>query len=171
MESNGAGGMARVDNSGDAIHADVQGAGVTKGVASTLKALGGLGRLAAAFKTDQALENDGTWMPVADGVRIKVRSAQAEVVRRVTQPLVQQYRALFQTGASMTVQQNDALELEQCAVILVADWEGVDDNGQTIPCTPDTVRSVLTLLPHLRRQIAAYSQSLENYRPVTVATS
>lgn len=129
----------------------------------------GMARLASLFKTDPVKEEQGTWMPVAQGVEIRVRSQQSETARNVSKQLLSRYRAALAVGASLSAEQNTDFEVEFVANALATDWKGMTDGeGATeaaMACTVENVRMLARELPHLRRQILAYSDSLENYRP------
>lgn len=126
---------------------------------------GGLQRLGALFKTDAVKEETGTWMPVAEGVEIQVRSQQSDTARNISKRLLQRFRAALAVGASLSAAQNAEFEIALCSEALVTDWKGLtDDDNQLMACTPQNIRMLVTELPHLRRQILAYADSLENYR-------
>jgi hypothetical protein len=117
-------------------------------------------KLSTLYATDPKKEEEGTWMTVAEGVELKVRSQQSETARAVSKELLKRYRAALSVGAPMTPEQNKEFEIGFCAQALVTDWRGMDG-----ACSDTNVTALVTELPHLRRQILAYSESLENYRP------
>ncbi len=127
---------------------------------------GGLAKLGAMFRTDPVKENEGTWMPVADGVEFKVRSSQSDKALEVSKALLSRYKAAFSVGARLDQAQTNAYEIGFCAEGLVTDWKGLtDDADQGMACTGENVTMIVTEMPHLRRMIINYSESLQNYRP------
>lgn len=127
--------------------------------------IGGIAKLAALFKTDAAKEEAGTWMPVAEGVEMRIRSQQSETARNVSKRLLSRFKAAFSVGAALSAAQNTEFEIAFCAEGLVTDWRGLTDGADTLPCTVENVRNIVTELPHLRRMVVSYSEQLENFRP------
>lgn len=141
---------------------NAQAAPVTTAVAPRLAKVGA--NLAALFGTDADKENAGAWLPLAPGVRIKLRSQQSRVARDVANRQIIKTRHLGLAGV-MDQDVTDAADVELCAQAIVAAWEGItDDAGAEIPCTPQTVAALMTELPHLRRQVLAFAGTIDNYR-------
>lgn len=134
----------------------------TNSTGATLAGALAFGILSSAFATDPELENNGAWMPVAEGVRLKVRSQQAEQSREVARQINDEYSSFV--AGRYTPAQQDAQDLEMAARALVTDWEGVTEGGEKLACTEANVRRVLTELPHLRRAVERFSLSLANYK-------
>lgn len=122
------------------------------------------------FKTDAALEEQGTVIEIADGITVQVRSEMSKKVRQWNIARWRKDRALYMNGSLPGVDHADKVEIDKCVEVLVLDWDGVTEDEVTpIACTPETIRRVMTDYPLFRRAIIAGAGEVENFRSAEVA--
>jgi hypothetical protein len=105
------------------------------------------------FTTDARLEQDGVWVDVAQGLRLKVaRLSNPRFLafsRKISKPHQRQLRLGILDDA--TIRNLAALAMSRHILL---DWEGLeDDRGQPIPYSADKAHELLKTVPDFYRLI------------------
>ena len=127
-------------------------------------------------ETDSDAEENGRWFKdiFEDGSNINVKlrrmTSRASVV--VRRRLEKQYKKHQDRRGNWPDDINEKMINMQIAEVIVVDWENmVDRDGTAIPCTKDSILTLVTRLPTLRDIIAVFSAEMDNYRVATVEDS
>lgn len=112
------------------------------------------------YKTDTALENQGTWIEGPEGSRFLIRSADSKQYRRA---LLQAARKESATKLRKDPEAQRRLTVDAMAEAIILDWQGVEQDGQPLPCTVEN-RKALLEITELRELIATEAQDTANFR-------
>lgn len=118
------------------------------------------------YTIDSSLENDGTWVEVRAGLKVKIRAETSIKVRKVAAKIAKKNRAaILANGGQLTPELEDKTAVELCADAIVVDWQGaVDREGTVLPFTRKNVIQLLTDLPALRREIQYVARTEESFK-------
>lgn len=112
-----------------------------------------------AFGTRADLENEGVWIDIGDGARIKVaragNRAHAEVIRR----LRRQYQAT-RRGGKAADDMLERLSVEAMAEAVLLDWQGVEEGGAAVPYSLESAQRMLTDYKDFRDMVAGFSTDM-----------
>lgn len=100
------------------------------------------------FRTDEDAEENGKWVPIADGVEFKIRRLRSKTVNKARERI---YGPHERAMGARRKELPEAIEL-LCTVSLLAesvivDWRGegmVDDDGNAVPFSVDTAKELLS---------------------------
>jgi allophanate hydrolase subunit 2 len=118
------------------------------------------------YGTDTQLEEDGTAVEFLPGVVITIRADSSQKVREHENGQMRRQRALIaRNGGFLPPAVVDSNEIDLLAKAGVVAWQGVTDrDGGELPCTEENIRSVMTALPHLRRDVRSAMRMSETFR-------
>lgn len=112
-----------------------------------------------AFGTREDLENEGVWVDIGDGARIKVaragNRAHSEVIRR----LRRQYQAT-RRGGKAADEMLERLSVEAMAEAILLDWQGFKEDGQAVAYSPENAQRMLTAYKDFRELVAGLSTDM-----------
>jgi hypothetical protein len=117
----------------------------------------------SAFKTDRQRENEGVWVAIGDGARVKVARFNNERYKQTFLEVSKPYKVQVRTG---TLQEEVAQGiLRDCfARAILLDWEGLqDDEGNDIPYSEEAAKELLAI-PDFMSMIEDFANSRELYR-------
>lgn len=125
------------------------------------------------FKTDVEGAEKGKWFTLraktddSPALRVRIRASTSKTYRTAQQKLQRQYRGKFIAGHGvLSTEDQDEFDVTLCVNAVVVGWEGLEaDDGTAIPYSRQNVKDVLTEFAQLRREIFAWAQSEENFRP------
>ena len=121
--------------------------------------------LLALFGTDITRETEGVWNTLAPGVRVKIARWDNPRMQRALEREMEPFRDQIDAG---TLDPDDDRKIiaNVMAEAIVMDWEGVEVDGEEIPCKKEDVAKVLAD-PRLRdfmAQIQLRAKQAEKYR-------
>jgi hypothetical protein len=118
------------------------------------------------FRTNAQAETEGTWLNFGDGLRVKVRSTDATVVREYQAKLFKKNRqALSANGGILPPAVQDELDVDLLASVVIVGWEGVtDDKGQALEFNRANAVKVLRDLREFRKEIQYLAGLGETFR-------
>jgi hypothetical protein len=111
-----------------------------------------------ALQTDKALKNEGIWVEYADA-RFLIRSYDSPAYRRAMLKAAKPERNAIGKDPEAAIR----AATKAMAEAIILDWEGVEENGQPLPCTPENKLRLMEI-QELREFIAAESQDAANFR-------
>jgi hypothetical protein len=96
------------------------------------------------FATNKAAAEEGTWVDLGDGVKIKVRRFDSAVSKAVRRKLEEPYTALRRAGQELSDDIAQELLIRQLAQAILVDWRGVtDEEGKSIAFSSDVAYDIL----------------------------
>lgn len=121
------------------------------------------------YETDRSAEENGQWVDMKGGVKIKIRAEDSHFVRKWIAKQAKKRRVeLMAAGGTLTPEQSDRYDIEACANVLISDWAGVTNRaGELLPFSKANITQVLTDLPALRRDIIYASRVDETFKQDT----
>ncbi len=124
-----------------------------------------------AFATDRQAEQDGVWVALGEGARVKVARFNNPRHRAVLDRLRRPYRSLLMAGRDLPDDVAESMTIEATAETLLLDWDGIEDNGTPLPFSKDNARRLLADLPDFRDAVAFLSMQAETFRREALETA
>jgi hypothetical protein len=120
------------------------------------------------YATDKALEQDGVWVEMLDGVAFRIISDQNPKIRELKRRQMKKHRQYF-LNMDVPAHIEDDMNIET-AVALVNGWRGpiTDADGQPMAFTPENVKRVMTDLREVRQNILFAAGTAETFRAAEV---
>lgn len=115
------------------------------------------------FATNETLEQEGTWVQLAKGVRLLIARAGNKKYGRLISTLVEKNQATLDTKTDEADQISDDILIEVAAATILLGWEGLQFKGKDIPYS---IENALTLLAvkDFRALVTNHSKNIENFR-------
>jgi hypothetical protein len=127
--------------------------------------------LRRAFATDPALEQDGVWLELGEGARIRVARFNNHRHRALRERLLRPHRALLLAGRDLDPETDKQIAVACLARTILLDWQGVvDDDGLPVPFSVESAEALLTELADFRELVAGHAMRVENFRNAETAT-
>ncbi len=124
-----------------------------------------------AFATDRQAEQDGVWVALGDGARVKVARFNNPRHRAVLDRLRRPYRSLIMSGRDLPDDVAETMTVEATADAILLDWDGISENGAPLPFSRETARRLLSELPDFRDAVAFLSMQAETFRREALETA
>ncbi|TAD87678.1 MAG: hypothetical protein EAZ99_16580 [Alphaproteobacteria bacterium] len=124
-----------------------------------------------AFATDRTAEQEGVWVALGDGARVKVARFNNPRHRSVLDRLRRPYRSLLMAGRDLPEDVAEAMAVEATAEALLLDWDGITENGQPLAYGRETARRLLAELPDFRDAVAYLAMQAETFRREALETA
>lgn len=128
----------------------------------------------SVYKSDDKLEEEGKWAPIAEGVEFKIRRARCKLVEEARERIYGPHeRSLGRAKKKLPEKLEVTLTCQLMSQAVIADWRGegmVDDNGAPIPFTPENCFEVVSDAEtgkDLRSVILQYAMDGEFYDPTS----
>lgn len=96
------------------------------------------------FATDRNLEIEGIWVPISDGARIKVARMNNPEFNKLFRKLSKPYMTALQTG-TLSEDISEEIMLECYAKTVLVDWDGIEENGEQVPYSPEKAKEYLQI--------------------------
>jgi hypothetical protein len=106
---------------------------------------------AERYRTDRDLEEEGAWVDLGDGIKIKIARLQSQRARRVLARLYRPYDNMRQSGRKVPDSVQEAA-------------------GKTIPFTPDSALEVFEAFPDFLDEVVYFSREQETFRAERLET-
>lgn len=110
------------------------------------------------FQTNVQAEEDGIWVDVPGGVKMKIRAYTAKAVGDLREKLTKPHQTILRQGFKIPDAESEEIGLQVIAGAVIAGWEGLtattknEDGTETkvpVPYTPATAYEYLKRLPKL----------------------
>ena len=128
----------------------------------------------ADYKSDEKLEDEGVWSPMADGVDFKIRRLRSKIVEKARERIYGPHeRALGPRKKSLPDGLETQLTIQLLAQAVIVDWKGpgmVDDDGKAIPFTVENCAEVISDADtgkDIRAAVLQYGMDGEHYAPTS----
>lgn len=115
------------------------------------------------FSTNKKLEDEGVWIDIGDGAKLKIARAGNKQANAVSKQLAKPYMAQIQYGKlSDEVATQIAVEVMAKAILL--DWKGIQYDGQEMPYSIDNAIKILTELPDFRDYVSQVANERKTFQ-------
>lgn len=123
------------------------------------------------YQTDRTLEEEGAWVDLGDGIKIKVARLQSQRARRVLTRLHRPYDNMRQGGRKVPDSLQERITRQWVAEGILLDWEGVSDaEGKAIAFAPDTALQVFEAFPDFLDEVVYFARERETFRAERLET-
>lgn len=120
------------------------------------------------YKTDKSAEENGVWVELEGGEKIKVARANCKASLALRRKLEKPY-ANFST---VPAEASEKIAVELAAQVLVKDWSGfVDEDGKEIPFSVEKARELFTELKDLLNDVFSASAQKETFLAESVTAA
>ncbi len=120
---------------------------------------------AERYQTDRSLEEEGAWVDLGDGIKIRIARIQSQRARRVLARLYRPYDNLRQNGRKVPESIQDKITRQWIAEGILIDWEGVTDaEGEPVPFTAENALEVFEAFPDFLDEVVYFSREQETFR-------
>lgn len=121
-----------------------------------------------SFKMDSGKEEEGVWVDLGDGVRIRIRRFKSRKSQDVRKELDKPHADQIRRGSIASEVAEDLL-VKQMAFGVISGWEGITqigDDGVTkpLPYTGEAAYQLLKSLPELRDELFSVSVDRDAFR-------
>lgn len=117
------------------------------------------------YAFDKGAYEEGTWVTLGNGIKIKVRSPQSAHSRAVRKKLEAPHASLTRGGRELPDDVQEDLLIKQLSQSLIMDWKGVtEDDGTVIPATPENIERALRLYPFFRDDAGSVIGNRETFK-------
>ena len=110
------------------------------------------------LKQDESLAADGVWVEMEDA-RFKIRSTDSKTYRKAMTKIAKRN----QTRLRKDPEAIHEATIEGLADGILIDWQGIEENGQPLPCNDANKRKVLQI-ETIRTFLATEAQDLANFQ-------
>lgn len=115
----------------------------------------------ADYKLDTGKKEEGVWLDLIDGARIKIAYNQSERVERKV--LTHQEKSSFR-GREQNFEEKAQMMMEIFAEEVVLDWEGIDEEeGKPLPYSTENALKLLKECPPIKNFVFKESARIENF--------
>lgn len=126
------------------------------------------------YKSDEKLEDEGKWAPIAEGVEFKIRRLRSKIVEEARERIYGPHeRSLGKSRKKLPDKLETQLTCQLMSQAIIADWRGegmVDDSGKPIPFTAENCYEVVSDAEtgkDLRSVVLQYGMDGEFYDPTS----
>ncbi len=115
------------------------------------------------FKTDEALENEGVWVDLGEGARLKVARLGNDGYKAMFQRELKPHRRQMKQGL-LSEEVADNILIKCMAHHILMDWEGIEFNGQSLPYSHENAIMLFRELKDFRDLVHEISQEMEVFK-------
>lgn len=120
--------------------------------------------LRKAYGTDKALEQEGAWIDLGDGARIKVARMNNKAFASYVERRRKSARHVIDAGGDGANEIANKILNESLARHVLLDWEGFAVDGKKIVHSVEEAERVFNEFPDFRNQIVAIATDRANFR-------
>lgn len=122
------------------------------------------------YDFEKSAFEDGTWVAIGNGVKIKVRAPQSAHSKATRKKLEAPHAALTRGGRELPEDVAEDILIKQMSQSLIADWSGVfeDDDKTAVPGTPENIEKALRAYPWFRDDAGAVIGNRETYKTLVL---
>lgn len=117
------------------------------------------------FKTDEAKEQEGVWVPLDETTRLRIARMKNARYKAALQRKLEGQK--FQVRAqAMTDEAYQKILNEVVAETILVDWEGITEQGVPLPYSVENAMHLLTVYPDFRDSVVlTAANDAELFRP------
>lgn len=115
------------------------------------------------YKTDEALEQEGVWVDIGDGAKLKIAHNDNPKHREALRRLMKPYRVQFRNG-TLPDDIADNIQLQALVDGVLRDWEGIKENGKAVEFNRGNAIRVLTEYRMIRDLVKEVAMSEAAFR-------
>lgn len=113
------------------------------------------------YRTDPALKQQGVWIDLGGGARIKLASFDNEDFATNFRKMVEPYTKM---GQEVPEGEQKRIMLHCTANYIILDWENIFDGEDPIPYTPENAYRLLEEIDFVRERVMAEAKKFQNFR-------
>ncbi len=115
------------------------------------------------FATDAAAETEGVWIPVCEGIEVKIARMGNEKFQKAYRRLCKPHRNLIRQGLLDSATEKRLLK-EALAEGVLLDWRGLKQDGAPLAYSREAALKLLTELKDFADFVADEARRLDNFR-------
>lgn len=122
--------------------------------------------LDSLYKTNSNFETNGVWFEISDDIAFLVRrfgGNNAEKVKKAHALYCKPYIRQIQNG-TLEPQKERTLLIRAFVEACVADWKGVEIDGEKADFSTEKAVEFFCALPDLAEELISYAQDTQNYK-------
>ena len=116
-----------------------------------------------AYATNPIAENEGVWVELGEGAKIKVARSGNAANRRKLAKLMERHRAVLRSR-NLPEDVLERIMIEVMAETILVGWDGIDEDGQPLPYTVENADRLLTTYRDFRDQVSAIANDINLFR-------
>jgi len=117
-----------------------------------------------SYRTDKQAEIEGVWVPLNDGIEVRVARIGSAPYLKIWEREVRPYRAQMDRGLLSDEKQTEILIKVMSEAVLL-DWKNIEyPSGKKFPYSPANASTLLTELPDFRADIVFLANQQATYR-------
>ena len=116
-----------------------------------------------AFGVDKAKSEDGTWVDLEEGIRVKIARIGNLKYRKELEKLSRPRRRQIRRG-TLSEEVAEQMLTEVMANTVLLDWEGIEENGKRLSYNPANAKRLLTEYPDFREMISDLAGEMETFK-------
>ena len=125
-------------------------------------------KLSDRYAFDKSAFEEGTWVPLGDGMAVKVRSPQSAHSKAIRRKLEAPHAALTRNGRELPDDIAETILLQQMAQSLIIDWKGIEnDDGTPLEATPENIEATLRKYPFFRDDVGMVLANRDTFKTRT----
>lgn len=117
----------------------------------------------SAFGTDEKLETEGRWFPIAAGTEVKIARTGNPSYRTMLRARLKPYMQSLQKGL-LDDETGDAVLIEVMARTIVKDWKGFDKDGKEYPFSTQNAVSMMSEFKDFRDFVARNADDMQSFK-------
>lgn len=115
------------------------------------------------FKTNQQSEQEGVWVPLDKGTKVLIARTGNPRYKEYLRNKLSPYRLQLKTN-SMDEEVAQRIIIETLAKTILLDWEGIQENGETIPYNYANAVDILTKYKDFRELISTTAEEMDLFK-------
>ena len=124
-----------------------------------------MSNFAQRYRTDPVLEEEGVWIDLGEGIKIRVARTRSKAAKTALMRLHRPYESLRQSGRGLPEALQDKLTKQWVAEAILRDWQGVTDAaGKTLTFSPETALQVFEAFPDFLDEVVFFANQQETFR-------
>lgn len=116
-----------------------------------------------AYGTSEKLEQEGVWVPLGDGAKVKVARAGNKENRAEIKRLIAPHKVALRND-KLPDDVLETLTIKAMAGTILLDWDGIKEDGKAVPYSRENAIRLLTEYKDFRDQVAVLSNEITLYQ-------
>ena len=115
------------------------------------------------FGVDKTKSEDGTWVDLEEGIRVKIARIGNLSYRKELERLSKPRRRQIRRG-TLSEETAEQMLTEVMAKTVLLDWEGIEEDKKKVPYSIAAARRLLTEYPDFREMISDLAGEMETFK-------
>jgi hypothetical protein len=115
------------------------------------------------FSTNKKLEDEGVWIDIGDGAKLKIARAGNKQSNALSKQLAKPYMAQITYG-KLSDEVATQIGVEVMAKAILLDWKGIQYDGADLPYSVDNAIKLLTELPDFRDYVSQMANDRKTFQ-------